>query len=177
MNSFELLLALSVSTIFASLFLVQRLRAWIESLRMIKKGEHTYVTGNPKGIKGLATPLIYLLLFMGLVLSVGVLLISLLVISGNVKLASLLLNIGSNAAYTESSPYGYTYISPYSNYMLARIHGGGMEAIIAAIILVIAAALIQLAVMRTQPLIKGGSGLVVNEWIPISVKNCSMKII
>ncbi|MGC8596283.1 MAG: hypothetical protein ACP5NY_00025 [Thermocladium sp.] len=157
MNGFELFPVLSIGIMLVSLFLVQRLRAWLRSWRMIKKGKHAYVTGNPRGIEGLAILFSYLLLFVGLVLSVGVLLISLLVISGNVGLASLLLNMGSNAAYTESAPFGYTYISPYSNYALARINGGSIEAIIAAIILVIAAALIQLAVMRMQPLIKGGS--------------------
>ncbi|GGP21715.1 hypothetical protein GCM10007981_14650 [Thermocladium modestius] len=115
------------------------------------------VKGNPKGIKGMIILLSYLLLFVDLVLSVGVLFISLLVMSGNVELASFLLNIGSNAAYTGSAPSGYTYISPYSNYTFARIYGGSMEAITAAIVLMLIATLMQLAVMRTQPIIKGNS--------------------
>jgi len=163
-NGFELLSISSLGVIIISLFLVRHLRTWLGSWRMVKrKGGYVHIKGNPGGIIGIAILLSYLLLFVNLVIGAGVLLISLLVMSGNVGLASLLLNMGSNAAYTEGSPYGYTYISPSINYTLARIYGGGMEAMIAALILILMAALIQLIITRIQSPISGNPNEA-NRW-------------
>jgi putative flippase GtrA len=155
MLSFILLFVTGIILLFISLYMFRHLRTWIRSWRIKEKGTHTYVRGGPKGKKAVAMVLGMFMLFIGLILNVGVLTIVLLMITGNTGIAELLLNMASNAAYIEASPYGFKYIGPFTNYTPTQIYYGGVNTAIVMVILTMLGAAVLLALMKSQPMVKG----------------------
>ncbi len=155
MLNFILLFTPIILLMFTSLFIILRLRTWIRSWRLMRRNTFTYVKGNPGGRKSMAILLGVFILLIGLVLNISVLIIVLLIITGNMGTVELLLNIGSNAAYIEASPYGFRYVGPFTNYTLVQIYNVSIEALASSLLFTLLGSVILLAIMRMQPMVRG----------------------